>query len=92
MVAGYPSIPPLIMIIVIHLYMKELLDYNQGVNYPDVASNLIVQLNWTRDFVSILRENAIGQAAWSYKGMDFNLVDLTGRVVSTELIKIVCSH
>ena len=72
--------------------MKELLDYNQGVNYPGFASNLIVQLNWTQDFVSILRENAIGRVAWTYKGMDFGLVELTGKVVSIQLIEIVCSH
>jgi len=44
------------------------------------------RINWTRDFVSILREYTIGRAAWSYKGMNFGLVDQTGKVVSAELI------
>lgn len=47
------------------------------------------RLNWTRDFVSILREKSIGRAVWSYKGIDFGLVNLSGEVISNELIKIV---
>jgi hypothetical protein len=45
---------------------------------------------WYADFLSILRENGIGWGAWSYKQMDFGLVDGSGQVVDPELIKILC--
>lgn len=44
---------------------------------------------WHADFVDLLREAGIGRAVWSYKQMDFGLVDGQGRVVSDELVKIV---
>jgi endoglucanase len=50
------------------------------------------RINWTRDFVSLLRDNRIGKAVWSYKAMDFGLVDLDGKIVNDEIIKIVCAH
>jgi hypothetical protein len=50
----------------------------------------ISRLNWHRDFVSLLREFNIGRACWSYKSMDFGLVDGSGRVVDEELLAIVC--
>jgi aryl-phospho-beta-D-glucosidase BglC (GH1 family) len=53
---------------------------------------LRTRINWTRDFISILHENKIGRAYWSYKGVDFGLIDRAGKVVSNELIKIVCAH
>ncbi|HTX93113.1 MAG TPA: cellulase family glycosylhydrolase, partial [Anaerolineales bacterium] len=55
----------------------------------DLAS-MPTRLNWTRDFVSLLKEHSIGRAAWSYKAMDFGLVDRDGRPASQELIDIVC--
>ena len=48
------------------------------------------RLNWHRDFVNLLREFKIGHACWSYKQMDFGLVDQNGRVVDEELVKLVC--
>ncbi len=50
------------------------------------------RINWARDLISILHENNIGRAYWSYKGVDFGLIDQAGKVVSNELIKIVCAH
>jgi endoglucanase len=50
------------------------------------------RINWTRDFVSIFRKNKIGRAVWSYKAMDFGLLDLAGKVVNAELIKIISAH
>ena len=47
------------------------------------------RLNWYRDFVSLLREYKIGRACWSYKLMNFGLVDQNGQVVDEELVKIV---
>lgn len=48
--------------------------------------------NWHRDFISLLRENQIGRACWSYKQMDFGLVDAKSRVVDPELVKIVSAN
>ncbi|HCE46214.1 MAG TPA: endoglucanase [Lentisphaeria bacterium] len=45
--------------------------------------------NWYRDFVGLLKENNIGRACWSYKGMNFSLVDYKNKIVDEELIKIV---
>ena len=46
-------------------------------------------LNWHRDFISLLHEHQIGRACWSYKQMDFGLVDGHSRVIDPELVKIV---
>ncbi len=50
------------------------------------------RINRAADLISILLENNIGRAYWSYKGADFGLIDQAGKVVSNELIKIVCAH
>ena len=50
------------------------------------------RLNWTRDFVAALGEHGIGRARWSYKAMDFGLVDGNGRVVNEELVRIASAH
>ena len=47
------------------------------------------RLNWTRDMVRILREMGIGYAYWTYKELDFGLVDIQGKVVNQELIDIL---
>ncbi|MFZ3070677.1 MAG: cellulase family glycosylhydrolase [Anaerolineaceae bacterium] len=47
------------------------------------------RLNWTRDSIAILQEYGIGWALWTYKAMDFGLVDAEGRVTSQELIDLV---
>lgn len=52
---------------------------------------LETRLRWTADLISILREHGIGRAAWSYKAMDFGLVDPQGKVVSEELVRLVCA-
>jgi endoglucanase len=46
------------------------------------------RIRWHRDFVDLLNENRIGHAVWSYKVMDFGLIDSTGQVVD-ELVKVV---
>lgn len=45
--------------------------------------------NWYRDFMGLLREHHIGRAPWSYKQMDFGLVDAGGNVVDEEVLRIV---
>jgi endoglucanase len=47
------------------------------------------RLNWHRDFLDLLRQQGIGRAVWSYKGMGFGLVDWDGRVVNEKLVQIV---
>jgi endo-1,4-beta-mannosidase len=47
------------------------------------------RLNWHRDFVALLREHGIGRAVWSYKEMDFGLVDKNEQVVNQAIVDIV---
>lgn len=47
------------------------------------------RINWNRDFIDIMNEYGIARAYWSYKGMDFGLVDREGKIVSQELINIL---
>lgn len=52
---------------------------------------LTTRLNWTRDVIALLSEHGIGYALWTYKNLDFGLVDKDGQIVSQELIEIA-SH
>jgi endoglucanase len=52
---------------------------------------MATRLNWTRDVIALLSEHGIGYAIWTYKNLDFGLVDKDGQVVSQELIEIA-SH
>lgn len=47
------------------------------------------RINWTRDFIDILNEYKIGYAYWSYKQMDFGLVDKNGNLINDELLRVV---
>ncbi len=49
-------------------------------------------VRWHQDFVSLLREHNIARAVWSYKQMDFGLVDANGRVVDEELVRVVAAR
>lgn len=44
---------------------------------------------WLADFMSLLREHGIGRAPWTYKQMDFGLVDANGAVVDEEYLAII---
>jgi hypothetical protein len=44
---------------------------------------------WHADLLSLLDELGIGRAVWSYKQMDFGLVDGSSRVVDAELVEIL---
>jgi hypothetical protein len=50
------------------------------------------RLNWHRDFIDLLREYRIPRACWSYKAMDFGLVDLHGQVIDQHIVNIVSTH
>ncbi len=54
--------------------------------------NMATRLNWTRDYVALLNEYAIGHAIWNYKSLDFGLVDRDGKIVNQELVKIASQH
>lgn len=47
------------------------------------------RINWHRDFIDLLNKYDIPRAVWTYKEMDFPLVDINGEVVNEELVKIV---
>ena len=47
------------------------------------------RVRWTRDLVELLREAGIGYALWSYKAMDFGLVDQESRLVAADLVQAV---
>jgi len=46
-------------------------------------------VNWTRDILSLFDQYNIGWALWSYKAMDFGLVDKNGKVISPGLIDLI---
>jgi hypothetical protein len=50
-----------------------------------MASNI----RWHRAFIELLNEFSIGRAHWTYKQLDFGLVDRNGVVVNEELVKVV---
>ncbi|MEJ2571853.1 MAG: cellulase family glycosylhydrolase [Anaerolineales bacterium] len=47
------------------------------------------RINWNRDFIDILNENRIGYAYWSYKEMDFGLVDKNSDLINEELLRVI---
>ncbi|MCS7011060.1 MAG: glycoside hydrolase family 5 protein [Anaerolineales bacterium] len=44
---------------------------------------------WHADLLALFREMGVGHAVWSYKEMDFGLVDIFGRPIDEDLIKIL---
>lgn len=47
------------------------------------------RINWTTDMVSLFSEFDIGWALWSYKAMDFGLVDLEGKLINEKLLNTI---
>jgi aryl-phospho-beta-D-glucosidase BglC (GH1 family) len=56
-----------------------------AIETADMAS----RLRWHEDLSSLLIEYGIGRAVWSYKLMNFSMVDVNSKVVDNDLIKIV---
>ncbi len=52
-----------------------------------ICSPPVSRLRWHQDIIDLFQEYRIGHAVWSYKEMDFGLVDWKGRVTSEELVK-----
>ncbi len=49
---------------------------------------LSTRLSWTSDVIDLFNRNGIGRALWTYKDLDFGLVDKDGAVVSPELVEV----
>ncbi len=54
-------------------------------------SPLQSRVRWHTDMVGILKEHGFGRGVWSYKQMNFGLVDEQSKVISDELVKVVSS-
>ncbi|WP_067623822.1 glycoside hydrolase family 5 protein [Alicyclobacillus acidiphilus] len=50
---------------------------------------LTSRIGWHRDLIELLLKLGIGRACWSYKMMNFGLVNHNGHVVDQELVRIV---
>lgn len=79
-------------------YIREALEFQQRCQRPvycgefgviDIAPAKSRQ-NWLRDFVGFLNAHKIGRAVWTYKQMDFGLVDAQSKVIDPEYVKIAC--
>jgi endoglucanase len=77
--------------------LQPALDFSQRIGQPVYCgefgvyegASMLTRRNWTRDLISLLNEFGIGRAYWSYKAMDFGLVDKYGQIVNQDLIEIV---
>jgi hypothetical protein len=47
------------------------------------------RINWNHDLISLCNQHGIGKAYWSYKAMDFGVVDLNGQIINEDLIKTI---
>lgn len=47
--------------------------------------------NWNHDLVALLNHAHIGHAYWSYKEMDFGLVDKACKIIDEDIVRIVSS-
>jgi len=77
-------------------FIQDALDFQQRCQRPVYCGEFgVIELapplsrqNWLRDFVSFLNEHKIGRAIWSYKQMDFGLVDANSKVIDPEYVRI----
>ncbi len=80
----------------LHAALQPAIDFSERISQPVYCGEFGVyegapmptRLNWTRDFVELLDQFHIGRALWTYKALDFGLVDKDGKVVNQELVKI----
>ncbi len=45
------------------------------------------RVNWTRDAVQLFEKHRIGRAYWTYKGMDFGILDHKGNLIGEDIVK-----
>lgn len=78
-------------------YFRPALDFMQRTGRPLYCGEFGVvegasipsRIRWHRDVIDLLNAHGIGRAVWTYKAMNFPLVDAQGQVVSDELIRVV---
>jgi aryl-phospho-beta-D-glucosidase BglC (GH1 family) len=78
-------------------FLRQALDFSEQIGQPIYCGEFGVyekaptstRLNWTRDMIDLFNEFEIGRAYWTYKDLDFGLVDRYGNVVNQELLEIV---
>ncbi len=76
--------------------LQPALDFSQRMGQPVYCGEFGVyerapmstRVNWTRDFTALLDEFGIGRAYWTYKALDFGLLDKDGRVVNQKLVEL----
>ncbi|MGB8983103.1 MAG: cellulase family glycosylhydrolase [Anaerolineales bacterium] len=76
--------------------LKPALDFAERTGQPVYCGEfgvfegapLSTRINWTRDFIELLNEANIGRSIWTYKALDFGLVDKDGSIVNQELVEI----
>jgi hypothetical protein len=76
--------------------LQPAVDFSQRIGQPVYCGEFGVyegapmstRLNWTRDFIELLNQSNIGRAIWTYKALDFGLVDQDGKVINQDLVKI----
>lgn len=81
-------------------YLQPAFDFLQTVQAPLYCGEYGVidlapiesNIRWNRDLVALLKQHHIARAYWSYKQMDFGLVDQNGNVLYPELVRAVCQH
>jgi endoglucanase len=47
------------------------------------------RVNWLHDMLSLFQAFDIGWALWSYKEMDFGLVDKHGSIISEAIVRLI---
>jgi endoglucanase len=76
--------------------LQPALDFSQKMGQPVYcgefgvyeAAPMSTRVNWARDLIALLNENAIGRAYWTYKTLDFGLLDKDGRILNQELVEL----
>jgi aryl-phospho-beta-D-glucosidase BglC (GH1 family) len=80
----------------LHAALQPAIDFSQRIGQPVYCGEFGVyegapmptRINWARDFIDLLNQFKIGRAIWTYKNLDFGLVDKEGRVVDQELVEV----
>lgn len=80
----------------LHAALQPAVDFSERIGQPVYCGEFGVyegapmptRLNWTRDFIELLNQFHIGRALWTYKALDFGLVDKDGKVVNQKLVEI----
>ena len=78
-------------------YLQPALDFAKERNVPvycgefGIIENVPMEsnINWHSDLIDLLIENKIGRAVWTYKLMNFPMVDRESKVRNEELIKVI---